>query len=85
MAEVDSFIGYVPTEDYPDRIKRARGRFGLTQQALQKQFPEYLQKLKKEAGVEILDEKLKLPEAPAASGLPPDHSPVEPAKKPAAK
>ncbi len=32
---------------------------GLTQQALQKQFPDYIAKLKKEAGVEILDEKLK--------------------------
>ena len=32
---------------------------GLTQQELQKQFPDYVAKLKKEAGVEILDEKLK--------------------------
>jgi len=32
---------------------------GLTQQALQKQFPDYIAKLKKDAGVEILDEKLK--------------------------
>jgi peptidyl-prolyl cis-trans isomerase C len=31
---------------------------GLTQQALQKQFPDYIAKLKKDAGVEILDEKL---------------------------
>ncbi|MEI8190350.1 MAG: helix-turn-helix domain-containing protein, partial [candidate division NC10 bacterium] len=31
---MDSLIGYVPTEDYPDRVKRLRGRLGLTQQAL---------------------------------------------------
>ena len=41
---------------------------GLTQQALQKQFPDYIAKLKKEAGVEILDEKLKALELPAAVG-----------------
>jgi peptidyl-prolyl cis-trans isomerase C len=41
----------------------------LTQQALQKQLPDYLAKLEKEAGVEILDEKLKPVEPPA--GAPP--------------
>jgi peptidyl-prolyl cis-trans isomerase C len=50
---------------------------GLTQQALQKQFPDYLAKLKTEAGVEILDEKLKAQELPSASGMPPDHPPVK--------
>lgn len=43
---------------------------GLTQQALQKQFPDYIAKLKKEAGVEILDEKLKAIELPDASSPP---------------
>jgi peptidyl-prolyl cis-trans isomerase C len=41
---------------------------GLTQQAVQKQLPDYMAKLKKEAGVQILDEKLaavELPEPPA--------------------
>jgi peptidyl-prolyl cis-trans isomerase C len=41
---------------------------GLTQQAVQRQLPDYIAKLKTEAGVEILDEKLaavKLPEPPA--------------------
>jgi peptidyl-prolyl cis-trans isomerase C len=37
----------------------------LTQQAMQKQVPEYMAKLKKEAGVEYMDEKLKLKETPA--------------------
>jgi peptidyl-prolyl cis-trans isomerase C len=50
---------------------------GLTQQALQKQFPEYIAKLKKEAGVEILDEKLKQQETADAAGLPAGHPPVK--------
>jgi peptidyl-prolyl cis-trans isomerase C len=54
---------------------------GLTQQALQKQFPDYLQKLKKEAGVEILDEKLKPRETADSPGLPAGHPPVKPAGK----
>ena len=59
---------------------------GLTQQALQKQFPDYLAKLKTEAGVEILDEKLKMREAPDAPGLPLGRTPtVKPTVKPAAK
>jgi parvulin-like peptidyl-prolyl isomerase len=41
---------------------------GLTQQAMQKQFPDYLAKLKTEAGVEILDAKLKAQELPVAAG-----------------
>jgi peptidyl-prolyl cis-trans isomerase C len=49
---------------------------GLTQQALQKQFPEYIAKLKKEAGVEILDEKLKPQETADTPGLPAGHPPV---------
>jgi peptidyl-prolyl cis-trans isomerase C len=43
---------------------------GLTQQAVQKQFPDYMAKLKKEAGVEILDEKLKPKESDMPSGSP---------------
>jgi peptidyl-prolyl cis-trans isomerase C len=58
---------------------------GLTQQALQKQFPDYIEKLKKEAGVEILDEKLKLKETADSTALPPGHPPVQPDKKPDAK
>ncbi|MGD0262821.1 MAG: peptidylprolyl isomerase [Verrucomicrobiota bacterium] len=50
---------------------------GLTQQALQKQFPDYIAKLKKEAGVEILDEKLKPKETSDAPALPPGHPPVK--------
>jgi peptidyl-prolyl cis-trans isomerase C len=53
----------------------------LTQQALQKQFPDYLAKLKAEAGVEILDEKLKAQELPGAAG--PSTAPPPP--KPGAK
>ena len=56
---------------------------GLSQQAMQKQFPEYIAKLKKDAGVEILDDKLKSLEASttSASSLPPGHPPVQPASK----
>jgi len=54
---------------------------GLTQQEVQKQIPDYFEKLKKEANVEILDEKLKAKESPPAA-----EKPVEkPAEKPAAK
>ena len=44
---------------------------GLTQQALQKQVPDYMAKLKTEAKVEILDEKLKATELSDPSGPPP--------------
>jgi len=54
---------------------------GLTQQALQKEFPDYIAKLKKEAGVEILDEKLKPKETADTPGLPAGHPPVKPAAK----
>jgi len=50
---------------------------GLTQQALQKQFPDYLAKLKTEAGVEILDEKLKAQELPDPSRQPAGGPPVK--------
>jgi peptidyl-prolyl cis-trans isomerase C len=52
---------------------------GLTQQALQKQFPDFIAKLKKDAGVEILDEKLKaqeLPDRSASSAAPPPAKPT---------
>jgi peptidyl-prolyl cis-trans isomerase C len=48
----------------------------LTQQEMQKQLPDFAAKLKKEAGVEILDEKLKAVELPAAPGLPAGHPPA---------
>jgi len=41
----------------------------LKQQQVEKLLPEYIEKQRKEAGVEILDEKLK-PKAPAASPAP---------------
>ncbi len=50
---------------------------GLAQQAMQKQFPDYLAKLKTEAGVEILDEKLKPKDSPETSGMPAGHPPVK--------
>jgi parvulin-like peptidyl-prolyl isomerase len=58
---------------------------GLMQQALQKEFPDYIEKLKKQAGVEILDEKLKPKDTGESTGLPPGHPPVSPEKKPDAK
>jgi peptidyl-prolyl cis-trans isomerase C len=54
---------------------------GLTQQELQKQFPDFVAKLKKAAGVEIIDEKLKAVELPVASGMPAGHPPVKPGAK----
>ena len=54
---------------------------GLTQQALQKEFPAYLAKLKTEAGVEILDEKLKAQALPDLSGQPASDAPAKTAVK----
>ena len=54
---------------------------GLTQQALQKEFPDYIARLKKDAGVEILDEKLKAQELPPAQPSPDS----KPSAKPSAK
>ncbi len=53
----------------------------LVQRDIQKQFPDYIQKLKKDADVQILDENLKAVEVPApgATGIP-DKMPA-PAKK----
>ena len=42
-------------------------------------------RLKKEAGLEILDEKLKAKDTGDLPGLPPGHPPVQPAKKPDTK
>ena len=53
----------------------------LTGQALQKQLPDYTAKLKEEAGVKILDEKLNAIQLPTASALPATGSPVKPADK----
>jgi len=58
---------------------------GLAQQAIQKELPAYIRKLKQEAGVEILDEKLKLEETADTPGTPPNATPVVPEKKPNAK
>jgi hypothetical protein len=47
----------------------------MTDEALQKQFQSYYAKLKQDAGIEILDERLKPKDTPA---LPP---PVKPESK----
>ena len=52
-----------------------------SQQALQKQFPEYVAKLQKDAGVEILDEKLKAQQLPQPADVPAGHPPVKPGAK----
>lgn len=52
---------------------------GLAQEAMRKQLPDYLTQLKKDAGVEILDEKLKAEESAAeTSGLPPGRPGAKP-------
>jgi peptidyl-prolyl cis-trans isomerase C len=67
----------IPAEKIPFAKAASDIKEGLTQQALQKQFPDYIAKLKKEAGVEVLDEKLKLQATSDASALPPGHPPVK--------
>ena len=52
----------------------------LKGQIVQKQLPEYMEKAKKEAGVEILDEKLK-PVKSISEALPGARPPVQPETK----
>jgi peptidyl-prolyl cis-trans isomerase C len=54
---------------------------GLTQQAVQKQLPDYMKKLRQDAGVEVLDESLKPKETAEGSGLPAVRPPVSTDKK----
>lgn len=49
----------------------------LKNQAVQKDMPDYLARLRKEAGLEILDEKLKPKESEESAALPPGHPPVK--------
>jgi peptidyl-prolyl cis-trans isomerase C len=55
----------------------------LAQQAMQKQFPDYITQLKKDAAVEILDDKLRKGEADAAAKA--AKQAMQPETKPAAK
>jgi len=60
----------------------------LAQQQMQKRQQEvqnYMDKLKKDASVEIMDESLKLKEPEPANSLPAGHPPVQPAQKPDSK
>lgn len=57
----------------------------LTQMAIQKEAKPYLEKLKKEAGVEILDEQLKPKDESDAAAFPSGHPPTKPEAKPAGK
>jgi len=58
---------------------------GLAQQAIEQQFPAYIASLRKQAGVEILDERLKPKEPGLAPIVAPEASTKKPANKPAAK
>jgi parvulin-like peptidyl-prolyl isomerase len=58
---------------------------GLAEQEIEQQFPEYIASLRKEAGVEILDEKLKPKEPGLAPIVVPGASSKKPDNKPAAK
>jgi parvulin-like peptidyl-prolyl isomerase len=58
---------------------------GLAEQAIEQQFPDYIAGLRKEAGVEILDERLK-PKGPGLEAIvAPEVSTQKPGAKPAAK
>jgi parvulin-like peptidyl-prolyl isomerase len=58
---------------------------GLAQQTIEQQFPDYIATLRKEAGVEILDERLKPKEPGLAPIVAPEASTKKPENKPAAK
>jgi parvulin-like peptidyl-prolyl isomerase len=62
-----------------DELKEA-----LRQQEMQKLLPDYMEKLKKDAAVEILDEKLKAVIVPSLAPVEPMKSEKAEAKKPAA-
>jgi len=47
----------------------------------QQEYNALVAKLKKDAGVEILDPGLEMKESPAPTGLPPGHPPLKPANK----
>ncbi len=49
----------------------------LKQESTQKQLPEYVEKLKKEANVEILDDKLKAAQLPTPTGVPAGHPAIK--------
>jgi peptidyl-prolyl cis-trans isomerase C len=53
----------------------------LTQVAIQKQSGPYIEQLKKDAGVEILDDQLKPPPSANAAALPSGHPSIEPTGK----
>jgi hypothetical protein len=54
---------------------------GLAQQAIQKALPAYIEKLKKDAGIEILDEKLKPKETADSTAAPAAPAPAPAVKK----
>ncbi len=58
---------------------------GLAQQAIEKGFPDYIASLRKEAGVEILDEQLKPKEPGIETIVAPEASAEKPGTKPVAK
>jgi len=57
---------------------------GLTQHAIEQQFPNYIARLRAEAGVEILEEQLK-PQDPSRAGFPAPRPRAQPDKSPSAK
>lgn len=78
--------GYMVIKKYwtgpPEVTKSARKLSAIIRQNLegqqrQKLFPEYMAKIKKEAGVVILDDKLKVPESAAVSTPPGGQPPVK--------
>lgn len=68
-AKKEAFAGVATKSIYmkPDREK-ITVRDILTEQAMAKQFPDFMKKLKQEANVEILDAKLKAVDLSAAEG-----------------
>jgi parvulin-like peptidyl-prolyl isomerase len=56
-------------------------RENLRSQEIQKQLPAYVAQLKKEVGLEILDEQLKPKEMPDTPALPPGHPEIKPEGK----
>ena len=68
----------IPAHKIPFAEAAQDVKSALATEAIQQQFPDYIARLRKEAGVEILDERLK-PKEPGFEAIP---EPSAPAKRP---
>jgi peptidyl-prolyl cis-trans isomerase C len=78
-------IEKIPAHKIQYAAAAAEIKKGLTQHAIEQQFPGYVAQLREEAKVEILDEKLKREDSLGAGFSLPSPPSMQPAKPPSAK